>query len=153
MLLPLKKWAGFSLLELLFTLLILAILLTLAEANWTPFWTGQQINLETRSLYRTLQFARSEAIKENTPVGVCGTEDFQHCSPDWSKGYMVFQGKSILRIENRQTPYPIHSKRRKMFTFKGDGQCLTRGSIYVGDSPKKRLIIPDSGRVRIEDIS
>ncbi len=135
--------------------------MTFATANWSPFWHRQTVNLEARMLYHTLQYAKSEAIKGNCLVTVCGTHDFQQCHPDWSKGYMVFKAnkkgalspEQILRRENRQTPFPIHSKRRKAFTFQGDGQCTTRGSIYIGETPATKLVIPDSGRVRIEKIT
>jgi type IV fimbrial biogenesis protein FimT len=159
---PLKRKSfrtGFTLIELLATLTILSLITTFAVVNWSSFSNKQQIHLATQKLYHTLQYAKSEAIKDNGLVAVCGTTDFQQCHSDWSKGYMAFKVTStniapadILRIEKKESPFPIHSKRRKVFTFRGNGQCLTRGSIYVGEPPlQKRIIIPDSGRLRIAE--
>lgn len=146
----------------MFSLLILAIIMTLSIGQWTPFWTNQVVNFETKRIYHALQYAKSLAIKNNDFIAICGTIDFQQCSSDWSKGYMIFRVNKnnpvtqdeILRIEKKNFPFALHSKRRKKFTFQGDGQCLTRGSIYIGESPyQKRLIISDSGRVRVENVA
>ncbi len=47
-------------------------------------------NLLTDDLVHHLQYARSEAIKRNQIVGVCGMQDTSTCSSNWNKGYLIY---------------------------------------------------------------
>jgi len=146
---------GASLLELTLTIFILVLLLTLTQVDYST--TYHRAKIQTQQIFHTLQFARLEAIKRNQVIAVCGTSDFEHCTTDWSKGYMVFIFNRSQHLQNqilrKERPFfkgSLHSKKRLFFAFRGDGYSLSRGSIYVGSPYQYRILIADSGRARIE---
>jgi type IV fimbrial biogenesis protein FimT len=84
--------AGFTLLELLITMAIATILLTIAIPSFQYVTNSNRIAGEVNGLLGDLQYARSEAIKEGQYVSVCASSDGQTCSasPDWQGGWIVF---------------------------------------------------------------
>ncbi len=146
---------GFTLIELLITMTILSILLCIGSMGMNTLFLRQKNQCIAERIFHTLVYARSEAIKRNKIVGVCGSHDFQHCSLDWSKGYMVFIGDfpenyplNILRVEKMQHSLDVYSNKQTVIRYKGDGSCLTRNTIFIANQQK--IVIYDSGRARIE---
>jgi type IV fimbrial biogenesis protein FimT len=84
--------AGFTLLELLITMSVATILLTIAIPSFRYVTNANRIASEVNGLLGDLQFARSEAIKEGRYVSVCASTDGSSCSnsPDWQSGWIVF---------------------------------------------------------------
>lgn len=94
---PLSKKSGprgFTLIELMITLAVLTVTLTLAAPSFTELIRDNRLISEVYAMRATLNMARSEAIARRLPVVVCGTVDGLACSedPDWSSGYMVLLG-------------------------------------------------------------
>jgi type IV fimbrial biogenesis protein FimT len=81
---------GVTLLEMLITLAIAAILLTLVAPNVQSILTKNKISAEINELSGLLQFARYTAIDEQTTAVVCPSSDFANCSNDWNAPKMVF---------------------------------------------------------------
>jgi type IV fimbrial biogenesis protein FimT len=86
------RTAGFTLLELLITMSVATILLTIAIPSFRYVTNSNRIAAEVNGLLGDLQFARSEAIKEGRYVSVCASSDGQSCSNsvDWQSGWIVF---------------------------------------------------------------
>jgi prepilin-type N-terminal cleavage/methylation domain-containing protein len=130
-----NKTYGFSLIELIITLAIVMVLVIQGH-NWLyPLLRKYSAINESHQLFHTLQFARSEAIKRNQVVQICGSENDIECSSDWSKGYMVFienenhsPQKTLLRTQKNSTLSKIHSGKLKTIAYASDGRCLTRGT-------------------------
>ncbi len=59
---------GFTLVELMITLLIVSILATMALPSFTDFIRRGQIRAASESVLNAMQLARSEAVKRNEPV-------------------------------------------------------------------------------------
>ncbi len=76
---------GYSLLELLTTLLLIAIATALAFNGFAA--TTHQYRTESvmNQLFTELRFARSSAISYNAIVTVCGTDDGMTCRKSWTK--------------------------------------------------------------------
>jgi type IV fimbrial biogenesis protein FimT len=86
--------AGFSLLELLVTLTVAGILAAIATPSLTTFVQNSRETSEANSLVMALDYARSEAIKEDANVMVCASTDGQTCSGNanpggWAGGWIV----------------------------------------------------------------
>lgn len=84
---------GFTLIEVLFTLVILAVLLSLAAPSMRNVVLDQRVKTVASDIHATLIFARSEAIKRNQYVAVCSmTNDGSGCqnSTDWARGWIVY---------------------------------------------------------------
>ncbi|MCA1925484.1 MAG: GspH/FimT family pseudopilin [Thiobacillus sp.] len=83
---------GFSLIELMITLAVLVILLTVAAPNLAVFIQNARLNSQTSELVGDLNFARSEAVKRGSPVSLCASVDGASCSGalTWETGWIVF---------------------------------------------------------------
>jgi type IV fimbrial biogenesis protein FimT len=83
---------GFTLLELLVAIAVLAILLGVGVPGFFEIIASNRITTQTNELVSALNYARSEAVKRGDPVSVCSTPDGATCaaSNDWSAGWIVF---------------------------------------------------------------
>lgn len=89
---PTKPSYGLTLVELMITLVVIAIALTVAVPGFSNFIRGNQVTSQANDFLVSLTFARSEAIKRGQPVAVCASSDQASCSGnnDWDAGWIVF---------------------------------------------------------------
>lgn len=85
-----KRQRGVTLVEMMITLAIAAILLTLVAPNVQSILRKNRITAEINELSGLLQFARYTAIDEQVTAIVCPTTDFASCNNDWNSPKMVF---------------------------------------------------------------
>jgi len=89
-----KKHSGFTLIELMITLIIVSILLTVGIPSLKSFMQGNQLVASTNELISAFHVARSEAIKLNTNVTICESSNGTSCSTagtdKWEDGWIVF---------------------------------------------------------------
>lgn len=85
---------GFTLIELMTTLAVVAVLVTIGIPGFRDFIFNTRMVAETNDLVTSLNFARSEAVRRNAVVSVCASVDGSACSgsSDWSAGWIVFNG-------------------------------------------------------------
>jgi len=85
---------GFTLIELMVTLVIAAILLTIGVPSFTNLMIKSQLSGQVQEFYGAIGSARSEAIKQGNFVSICRSADGSHCGSDnsfnWSDGWIVF---------------------------------------------------------------
>ncbi|MGH8161043.1 MAG: GspH/FimT family pseudopilin [Gammaproteobacteria bacterium] len=83
---------GFTLIELMATIAILAILSAIAVPAYTHFVSGNRVATEMNAFVGDLQYARSAANKHGQNVTVCASTDGKKCSGagPWSTGWIVF---------------------------------------------------------------
>lgn len=86
-----RKINGYTMIELLVSLLIAGILLGLSLPSFQDTIESSVTNSQAKLLMTTLNLARSEAIKRGTEVGICASNDSADCdNDDWSDGWIVF---------------------------------------------------------------
>jgi type IV fimbrial biogenesis protein FimT len=89
-----KRIYGFSMVELLMTLLLIAILAAIAYPSYRSFMQNTRATAVTNEFMSALAYARSEALKRGLPVTVCPASDtnLTDCgnSGSWSNGWIVF---------------------------------------------------------------
>ncbi len=87
-----KKYSGFTLIELMITLFIVGILLAVGVPSLKTFMQSNQLVASTNELLSALHVARSEAIKLNSRVTICESSNGTSCSNtgDWKDGWFVF---------------------------------------------------------------
>lgn len=86
--------AGFTAIELMVTLAVIAILLAITAPSFVSFTQANRVAAEVNTLAGDLQFARAEAIKEGQPVSLCvanaaGTA-CDTTKNTWQNGWIVF---------------------------------------------------------------
>lgn len=85
---------GITLIELMVTLSIVAILAVIATPSFTGIIQKARLQTEANSLVNDLQFARSESIKRGLPVSLCPSTNGTTCSTAkpyaWEQGWIVF---------------------------------------------------------------
>jgi len=87
-----KPHSGFTLLELMTSIVVLAILLAIGVPSFRSVIHNNRIAGSTNELVTALTYARSEAMKRGDPVTVCASTDEAVCAGDtnWSTGWIVF---------------------------------------------------------------
>ena len=85
---------GFSLIELLFTMALLSILLSLAFPVYRHLIAQLRLFTLTERINMTIHYARSEAIRRQSLVKRCKSKDGKSCSGRWKDGWIVFFAKN-----------------------------------------------------------
>lgn len=81
------RFRGFTLVELMVVLAILAILLMLSAPSFTGFLRNSELSSAANSFVASLNAARSEAMKRNLPAMVMPLDAGR---ADWTKGFVAF---------------------------------------------------------------
>ena len=87
---PVRTQKGLSLLEMLISLAIVAIVVTAVSPSIQSILIKNKIVSEINELSATIQFARSQAIDQQITTLVCPSNDFSACSGDWNDPKIVF---------------------------------------------------------------
>lgn len=90
--------SGFSLIEMAVTLLVIAIIASIAIPSFTAIVNNNRLATAANELVATLQFARMEAVRRNSRVIVCSSSDAQAAVPSCTSGswgqWIVFADKN-----------------------------------------------------------
>lgn len=103
-----KKIAGFTLIELMITLLVLAVVAGMAVPSMQTMMKNNKQTSRINQLAGLLNFARSEAVNQRQIVSACASSDGASCDTnEWELGGLIFRGNaattapdadSILRV-------------------------------------------------------
>lgn len=85
-----KSLRGFTLLELLLVLTLVAALLALGVPAYQHLIANERAATQVDQLVAAINFARSEAVKRNTIITLCKSKDGHHCQGEWRDGWIVF---------------------------------------------------------------
>ena len=85
-----KNLSGFSLIELLTLLSIVAILAAIALPNFSATIKAERDTSQTNVLLDGLTLARTEAIKYGKPVTMCPGNSSACTDGNWADGWIVF---------------------------------------------------------------
>lgn len=85
-----RHTTGFTLLELMVTVTIAAILLALALPSFQSSMRSNRVATATNELLASLALARSEAVRNTRGAGICASADGASCGIDWNSGWLVW---------------------------------------------------------------
>ena len=81
-----KQQSGFTLVELMITLVILGIMLAIAAPAMSDFVVRQRVSGQASELMLALAYARSEAVKQGADIAVLPSTN---ASTGWADGWCV----------------------------------------------------------------
>jgi type IV fimbrial biogenesis protein FimT len=158
---------GVTLIELMITLSILAILATLAGPSFTDARYNAQRTAEVNGFLHGLFLARSEAIKRGQVVTMCKSIDGSTCADSdaaWAEGWMVFVntdrdaqpqrdvGEDVLLVHAAWPTGTINSNRQS-YSFRPFQQAVINGTLVFcdprGSAHARAIIISHTGRPRV----
>ncbi|WP_423357039.1 GspH/FimT family pseudopilin [Pseudomonas citronellolis] len=127
-----QKMAGFTLVELMVTIAVLAILISIAAPSMGDFITRQRIASQTTDLLSTLATARAEATKRNANMVVIPASNG---SNGWTSGWCFgpasianCQDASVIQHYDAMSGVEISSDYQlsaNKLTFRRDGSLLS----------------------------
>ncbi len=85
-----RQVSGFTLLELMVTVAIAAILLAVALPSFQGSLRSNRVATATNEALASLALARSEAVRNTRGAGVCASADGANCGADWNGGWLVW---------------------------------------------------------------
>lgn len=85
-----NKQRGVTLVELMMTLIVLAILTVIALPSFEAVIRSNRTTALTNDILNTIALARSEAIRRSAPVSLCGSANGTACGGDWGQGWILF---------------------------------------------------------------
>ena len=158
---------AFTLIELLISISIIAILTNLALPSFEGFLERRKIEANQQRLIQVLQLSRVSAATKNIRVTICASDSGTNCSSDWSEGFIAFTDIDGNRVfnGNDELLYQYHNNDRKViiswraFGHKKSLQWLPTGitnhqngsfELCYDDKEKlaRALFITKAGRVR-----
>ena len=159
---------GLTALELLVSLAILGILVSVAVPTYRNFVLEQRIRAASNALQLDLLAARSEAVQRNAQVVACPGRTASGCAAtsDWAGGWIVFRdangdsahqdGEVIVRVGPRIDQVAIRSSRgRREIRFFPNGSAPGSNVTIslcglAGSRHARKLVISNIGRIRRE---
>lgn len=157
---------GFTLYELLLSLALVAILVSLGIPSFTVLLTKSRQTIEINALFHAIHLARKESIVQRQVVSLCPSIDGAQCRPDtdWSSGWIVFRnadkdsppqvdpGEPVVLTHTVADNFRISANRRG-FTLRATFKRATNGTFVVCDRrnriPPKGLVVSYTGRPRV----
>jgi type IV fimbrial biogenesis protein FimT len=92
------KENGFTLIELMITLVVVSILLAAAVPYLGDFTRNNRLVSQTNHFVTAVQLARSEAVKRGVNTVICPSSNQTSCSgnaADWQNGWLVFSDYNL----------------------------------------------------------
>ena len=89
---------GFTAIELMVVVSIVAILAALAAPSFSPLIENWRVRESAEQLQSTLYYARSEAIKRGGGISVAAKD-----GADWSSGWQVKSGTDVVQNTDQPT--------------------------------------------------
>jgi type IV fimbrial biogenesis protein FimT len=166
-----KRTQGFTLMELMTAIAVLAILASFGVPAFTNMVRNSQIAAESGNLVTALTLARSEALKRGVRVSVCGAAGADACTEavDWSDGWLVFTddfGDIGVVDENDEVlqawPAPLAgvavNADLQSITFTRNARAEFRGTFNVLkdgclENQQRQIDVAISGRVTLTRIA
>ena len=162
---PHDRQTGFTLIELMVTIAVLAVLLGLALPSFQQSLRSNRAATATNDMLASLSLARSEAIRSTRGGGVCSSNDGAACNGGWSDGWLVWAdadadgafdaGETVLRYSRGDARLAATGP-GAVIAFDSRGrrraaadQALTLKPSECGGQPLQRtLTINAAGQVR-----
>ena len=82
--------SGFTLLELLITITLIAITAAIAFPNFQTLFQQSQAKVQAQRLLQSLHLARSESLLRGVTITLCASSNHQTCTENWEEAQIIF---------------------------------------------------------------
>ncbi|MDH3671667.1 MAG: GspH/FimT family pseudopilin [Gammaproteobacteria bacterium] len=143
-------FSGFTLIELITTLVIAAILMTLAAPSFSNFVKNNRLTSQANELMADLAFARSEAVKAAVDVIICRSNDGATCGGTaWTDGWITGIDQNLNQLLDPGEPIlRTHAALDGTNTIAEAGG-VTDKIIYLRSGTTRNLVAP--GEFHVSD--
>ena len=157
---------AYSLLELVMTLALVSIVLTLGVPSLGKLVADHRMRTDADRLFHAIHLARKESVVRRRVVTLCPSNDGLSCEPsfDWSMGFMMFVNRDRSQPLVRENDEPVliwhrgngHNQivaNRQGFSLRSTELRATNGTIIICD-PESRaearaVVVSYTGRPRV----
>lgn len=163
--------SGFSLLELLTSVGIATLLITIAAPSFARFMANNDMKIQTTALVQSLAIARQTALNQGHIVQVCGLADKASVkcmsrrgrNRSWTDGWMLFTdinengsfdaSDEIVRVYESSGATKIVFNQNGRLRFFPNGSARSAGFYLCNENAKidRRIFLLHSGRTRSTD--
>lgn len=160
--------SGFTLLELLVTLLLVGILAAWGLPNFQAMGERTALTSEVNRLQSAFSLARNTAISQRRQITLCpATESHQACQQEWSGELMIVRGDKTENISEDDILRIVPPQQGAQVTFNRGWSRIRYNSLgytsgYNGSfaicsgsgaegSRGKKLVLSQLGRLRIDE--
>lgn len=167
--------AGFTLIELMVSVSVVAILLTVGVPSFNRFIEHTLITKTSHEVRSGLALARTEAVKRNSPVQLCNLDTQTNSCAGlaavgrtvWTAGFLVFRDLNNNRLYEPQQDLLLREVvfddavtvswgRGDLLIYASTGRPQLGNSsfniLHTQSQQGRRLVLNNSGRVRAEPL-
>jgi type IV fimbrial biogenesis protein FimT len=163
---------GFTIIELMMTVLVASLLLGLAVPSFMQTIRGNRLIGQANELVGALNFTRSEALKRAESVTICSSNDNTTClgSRNWSSGWIIFVdtnangvldgGETALQAAPQvATEFTLNATARAFVRYTATGSAGSGAEIFTLLRPTctgpnaRRISITAVGRVNTQTVA
>lgn len=149
-----KKSRGLTLIELMVTVALAAMLAGLAAPALSSLMANRSMSAALDAMVSDFRYARSEALKRSAPVSICRSATGTSCAAgSWHSGWLVFvesapggsigvvdAGDEILRVQSglsglSSIAAPGGGNINTAFTFRQTGVAVSGGNVSAVLTP------------------
>lgn len=157
---------GYSLYELVVTLAVAAVVLTLGLPSFGALAADQRLRTEAMALFHAVHLARKSSIARRRVVSLCPSTDGERCTggQDWSGGWIAFANVDRDEPPQRDPGEPVLVRHavnervriaanRRGFTLRATHLRATNGTLIVcdraGRARARAVVVSYTGRPRV----
>jgi type IV fimbrial biogenesis protein FimT len=164
-----RKNNGFTLIELMIVLVVMAILLSLAAPSFIDVIRNNRIQTTADDFFTSLVITRNEALKRNQAVVICKTGDGVNCTTagSWEQGWLIYAdvdsdgskdaGEPVIHVNNTfPTGYTLKAAGSSdLMAYRPDGSPSGFDTFVLCDGDEdlnraREIIVNIVGRPRLK---
>lgn len=152
---------GFTLIELMVAIAVLAILVTTAVPAFGDLVRDSRMRTSVNELVTTFRVARGEALKRGKTVSLCASDDLVTCAEGGRRGFLVFTdadgnyqlgaGDEVLHVHEWSANAPALYTSTDKLQFRATGRATAAPNFEFcdarGSEAARTVMVSRTGRV------
>ena len=138
-----KRQHGVTLIELIVTLVVLGVLVSIAAPSFRSIRDVNRVKAAAEAVYAHLQFARSEAIKQNRDLWVQVTPGDGSSSADWCLGISNSDGCDCTTADSCEFGPAGQEIERTLSSDDFEGISLSSNQPDIHFEPRRGMDLTD----------